>query len=99
MSTFPGDFRPFISQPSLSRDEIPEMIAIIEPLMGGFALEDPEDHRYKYILAVKKRFGIFLHKASVSLLQQGEENTVDAVSMLIRSIRTYMLEYGDSRDK
>ncbi|EIN13624.1 hypothetical protein PUNSTDRAFT_94808 [Punctularia strigosozonata HHB-11173 SS5] len=79
-------------------NEIPEMIATIEPLLAGFPLVDPEDPRYVYITSLKRRFGNFLHTASVSLRQQGEYNTVDAVTILVRSIRTYMLEYGDSRD-
>ncbi|KAH9947692.1 hypothetical protein B0H21DRAFT_737636 [Amylocystis lapponica] len=79
-------------------DEIPEMIGIVDPLNSGFALSDTSDPRHQYISALRQQFGHFLHKASVSLRQQGEENTVDAVHMLIRSIRTYMMEYGDSRD-
>ncbi|KDQ54765.1 hypothetical protein JAAARDRAFT_71570 [Jaapia argillacea MUCL 33604] len=79
-------------------NEIPEMIASIEPLNSGFPLTDPTDVRHQYISSLRGRFGKFLHKASGSLLRQGEENTLDAVEMLIRSIRTYMLEYGDSRD-
>ncbi|KAI1797633.1 hypothetical protein LXA43DRAFT_1126323 [Ganoderma leucocontextum] len=78
--------------------EIPEMIACIEPLNSGFALSDPSDPRHQYITGLRRKYGEFLHKASVSLRQQGEENTVDAVHGLIRSIRTYLLEYGDSRD-
>ncbi|KAK1232607.1 Proteasome activator BLM10 [Marasmius sp. AFHP31] len=79
-------------------DEIPEMIANCEPLNAGFCLSDPSDERYRYIHSVRQRFGKFLHEASVSLRQQGEENTVDAVQMLLRSIKTYLLEYGDHRD-
>ncbi|KAF9472467.1 hypothetical protein BDN70DRAFT_886944 [Pholiota conissans] len=79
-------------------EEIPEMIASIIPISSGFALTDPEDPRYQYVTDVRARFGNFLHDASVSLRQQGEENTVDAVQVLVRSIRTYMMEYGDSRD-
>ncbi|KAF5377624.1 hypothetical protein D9615_005155 [Tricholomella constricta] len=79
-------------------DEVPEMIASIEPVVSGFCLTDPANPRYQYIASLKERFGSFLHKASVSLQQQGAENTVDAVDMLIRAVRTYMLEYGDSRD-
>ncbi|KAI0076264.1 hypothetical protein K474DRAFT_1757648 [Panus rudis PR-1116 ss-1] len=79
-------------------NEIPEMIAAIEPLPSGFALSDPNDKRHQYMTALKQRFGSFLHRASLTLQKQGEENTVDAVHMLIRGIRTYMLEYGDSRD-
>ncbi|KAI0757264.1 hypothetical protein C8Q80DRAFT_1132754 [Daedaleopsis nitida] len=79
-------------------DEIPEMIACVDPLNSGFALSDPTDHRHQYITGLRRKFGEYLHKASVSLQQQGEENTVDAVHGLVRSIRTYLLEYGDSRD-
>lgn len=75
------------------------MIASVEPIRSGFVLTDPEDLRYQYYMNLRRRFATFLHTASVSLQQQGEENTVDAVYMLVRSIRTYMLEYGDSRDK
>ena len=60
------------------------MIANIEPLKAGFVLEDPSDARHQYITALKARFGQFLHEASVSLRGQGEENTVDAVHMLVR---------------
>ncbi|KAI0359128.1 hypothetical protein OH77DRAFT_1473765 [Trametes cingulata] len=78
--------------------EIPEMIASVEPVNSGFALSDPADPRHQYITGLRRKFGEFLHKASVSLQQQGEENTVDAVHGLLRSIRTFLLEYGDSRD-
>ncbi|KAJ7597613.1 hypothetical protein C8J56DRAFT_1001469 [Mycena floridula] len=78
--------------------EIPEMIASIPPINSCFCLTEAEDPRFQYMTALKKRFGSFLHSASVSLLQQGEENTVDAVRALVSSVRTYMLEYGDSKD-
>jgi len=67
----------------LCRGDIPEMIANVPPLNAGFALTDPNDPRYVYFLGVRERFGIFLHNASESLRQQGEENTVDAVQMLV----------------
>ncbi|KAI0308000.1 hypothetical protein B0F90DRAFT_1813347 [Multifurca ochricompacta] len=79
-------------------NEIPEMIASIEPLNSGFAVSDPRDPRAQYYLILRQRFGRFLHEASASLRQQGEENTVDAVHALIQSIRTYLLDYGDSKD-
>ncbi|KAG6832246.1 hypothetical protein H0H92_004211 [Tricholoma furcatifolium] len=79
-------------------NEIPEMIASVDPIASGFCLTDAEDSRYQYISSLRNRFGIFLHNASKSLQQQGEENTVDAVDMLIRAVRTYLLDYGDSRD-
>ncbi len=65
------------------RFEIPEMIACIEPVNSGFALSDPSDPRHQYIIGLRRKYGEFLHKASVSLRQQGEENTVDAVHGLV----------------
>jgi hypothetical protein len=63
--------------------EIPEMIAFIEPVNSGFCITDPTDRRYQYIHNLRHRFAQFLHKASLSLQKQGEENTVDAVQMLV----------------
>jgi hypothetical protein len=68
---------------TMSRNEVTEMIAAIEPINSGFCLTDPRDPRYQYMTSLRHRFGEFLHKASVSLRQQGEENTVDAVHMLV----------------
>jgi proteasome activator subunit 4 len=67
----------------LVRNEIPEMIASIEPVNSGFAITDHQDPRAQYYLALRQRFGKLLHEASVSLRQQGEENTVDAVHALV----------------
>ncbi|KDR84809.1 hypothetical protein GALMADRAFT_217878 [Galerina marginata CBS 339.88] len=79
-------------------NEIPELIASVPSINSGFVLKDPADPQYQYLLGVRHRFGKFLHDASVALRAQGEENTVDAVQVLVRSIRTYMMEYGDSKD-
>lgn len=59
------------------------MIASIEPISSGFAITDHKDPLAQYYLALRQRFGKFLHEASVSLRQQGEENTVDAVHVLV----------------
>ncbi|KAK0456353.1 hypothetical protein EV421DRAFT_1699087 [Armillaria borealis] len=79
-------------------DEIPEMLASVESKNAGFCLTNPADPRYNYIRGFRQRFGVFLHNASISLRQQGEENSVDAVHILIQGFRAYLLEYGDSRD-
>jgi proteasome activator subunit 4 len=59
------------------------MIASIEPINSGFAITDLRDPRAQYYLNLRQRFGKLLHEASVSLRQQGEENTVDAVHALV----------------
>jgi proteasome activator subunit 4 len=79
-------------------NEIPEMIAHIEPILSGFCLNDRTDPRHQYMTSLRRRFGQFLHKASVSLMERGEANTVDAVYTLIKAMRAYFLAYGDSQD-
>lgn len=59
------------------------MIALVDPVNAGFALADTSDPRHRYITTLRRRFGWFLHNASLSLLKQGEENTVDAVNALV----------------
>lgn len=59
------------------------MIAGGPPLNSGFILTDPSDPRYQFISKLKARFGTFLHDASVSLRQQGDQNTLDAVRILV----------------
>ena len=65
------------------RNEVPEMIASVEPLSAGFALTDPKDPRHQYLTSLKQRFGALLHKASTSMRTQSEENVLDAVHMLV----------------
>lgn len=71
------------------------MIGILEPVAACFALNDPTDPRHQYVTALRTRFGKFLHKASQSLRQQGEENTVDAVMMLVGCQRYNLLTFTD----
>jgi proteasome activator subunit 4 len=60
------------------------MVASIEPVVSGFCLVDPNDPRYLYIAGLRRRFGEFLHTASVSLQQRKEaENAVDAIHLLV----------------
>lgn len=67
----------------LCRDEIPEMIASVDPLNSGFTLVDPQDPRHQYMTDIKGRYGKLLLKASAALRSQGEENILDAVQMLV----------------
>jgi proteasome activator subunit 4 len=59
------------------------MIACVEPVNSGFCITDPADPRYRYFEMLRRRFGECLHQASVVLQKQGEENTLDAVAMLV----------------
>ncbi|KAH7914507.1 hypothetical protein BJ138DRAFT_1143879 [Hygrophoropsis aurantiaca] len=94
----PAETLKSMAETSYVINEIPEMIASIEPVESGFCLTDPNDERYQYISGLRRQYGELLHRASKSLQQQGEENTVDAVQTLILATQTYLLDYGDSRD-
>lgn len=71
------------------------MIAIGEPLNSGFCLDDPNDPKHQYIVALRRRYGELLHEASVSLRRQGEENTVDAVHMLVSKLSQNFITAAD----
>ena len=64
------------------------MIGTIKPIGAAFCLTDPADSQYQLVLSLKQRFARFLHNASISLREQGEENTVDAVLMLVSFLPT-----------
>ncbi|KAG8874746.1 hypothetical protein FRB97_005668 [Tulasnella sp. 331] len=78
--------------------ELPEFIATVKSIESGFALNDKNDIRYRQVAKLRERISRFLHKASASLRNKGDENTVPAVLMLISTCRTYLTEYADSRD-
>lgn len=59
------------------------MIASLMPINSGFCLTDPKDPRYQFVQKLRLEFGQFLHEASLALSSQGQENTVDAVQMLV----------------
>lgn len=73
------------------------MIAHIEPLNCGFAMTDPSDPRWQYVKSLHRRFGEFLHRASISLQQQGEQNTVDAVFILVRNFTHRLRDYPNTQ--
>lgn len=64
-------------------NNIPEMVELTEPLNSSFVLKDPSDPRHTYFIGLRHRFGRFLFAASSSLRDQGEENTIDAVNVLV----------------
>ncbi|CAK5268900.1 unnamed protein product [Mycena citricolor] len=64
---------------------------------AGFTLTDPADPRYQKVLAHRERFGELIVKASSALRQKasGDENDhIDAVMGVTRSMDVYLLSYG-----
>ncbi|EJU01100.1 hypothetical protein DACRYDRAFT_22883 [Dacryopinax primogenitus] len=79
-------------------DEIPEFITHGSPIESGFPLSDEQDPRWQYIANLKEDFGNFVHRASMFLRQHGDENAVDPVAMIVLSIATFFLEYGEAAE-
>lgn len=63
------------------------MVASVEPLASCFVLTDNQDPRYRYLFSLKNRLGLFLKKASEFLREQGDENIIDAVQILVSCLR------------
>lgn len=67
---------------------------------SGFALDDPEDPRYKIAEAHRVRFGEVIHRATktVALRNSVEgEDHVDAIISIGKAAEVFLLEYGTSR--
>jgi proteasome activator subunit 4 len=50
----------------------------------NYPLKDPKDPRFQKVMQYRRRFAKFLLRSSQTLRQQGEENTVDAIHMVVR---------------
>lgn len=72
------------------------MIASGEPITCGFPLSDPGDPRFQKFIAYRRRFSNFLLGASKVLRNQGEENTVDAILMLVSCSTSFNTELSVS---
>lgn len=72
------------SDEGLHRESLPEMVASGAGVACGYPLNDDNDPRRQKLMKYRRRFANFLISASRVLRQQGEENTVDAILMLVR---------------
>jgi len=67
---------------------------------SGFALDDPEDPRYKVAEAHRVRFGEVIHRATKTIAMRNTvegEDHVDAIISIAKSAEVFLLEYGTSR--
>ena len=81
----------YLLMPCWDSESLPEMIACGEPITCGFPLSDPDDPRFQKFIAYRRRFSNFLLSASKVLRNQGEENTVDAILMLVSRSLSYSI--------
>ena len=67
---------------------------------SGFALDDPEDPRYKVAEAHRVRFGEVIHRATETIALRNAvegEDHVDAIISIAKAAEVFLLEYGISR--
>jgi proteasome activator subunit 4 len=67
---------------------------------SGFALDDPEDPRYKVAEAHRVRFGEVIHRATEVIAMRNTvegEDHVDAIISIAKAAEVFLLEYGISR--
>ena len=67
---------------------------------SGFALDDPEDPRYKTAEAHRVRFGEVIHRATETIAMRNTvegEDHVDAIISTAKAAEVFLLEYGTSR--
>lgn len=61
--------------------------------MAGICLTNPDDPRHQFVFQLRERSGKMLHAAVHSLKNNGAEDSIDCVKMLISSIRVLQLDY------
>lgn len=57
-------------------------------------LTDPSDPRHSFVFKLRERCGRVLHDAVHSLKNNGAEDSIDCVKMLIASIKILQLDYS-----
>ncbi|KAM0751556.1 hypothetical protein T439DRAFT_300497 [Meredithblackwellia eburnea MCA 4105] len=75
-------------------DEVPEFIDQLPHCKAGMCLTDPTDPRHVFVYQLRRRCGRVLHEAVHSLKNNGAEDSIDCVKMLISSIKILQLDYS-----
>jgi proteasome activator subunit 4 len=58
-----------------------------------YCLTDPSDPRYQFVLSLRSRIYDLLHAAIAGLKNNGADDAIDCVKMIISTIKTLMLDY------
>ncbi|KAK4703609.1 proteasome activator subunit 4, partial [Phenoliferia sp. Uapishka_3] len=75
-------------------DEVPDFINQLPHCQAGMCLTDPADPRHAFVFGLRERCGRVLHDAVHSLKNNGAEDSIDCVKMLIASIKILQLDYS-----
>lgn len=84
--------------PSDLGDEAQAFVPGPLPIACGYALRRG-DARYDQLAAFADAFGDTLHRAAVDLHTTGAEDQIDAAKLLVRAIRTYLVQSGYHADE
>ena len=93
--------RPKVPESSSSYEfEVEGLIPSNISVKSGFALDDPEDPRYKAAEAHRVRFGEVIQRATkiIALTNTAEEkDNIDAIMSIAKAAEVFLLEYGVSK--
>ena len=93
--------RPKVPESTFSYDfEVDGLLLSNISVKSGFALDDPEDPRYRIAEAHRVRFGEVIHRATKIIAMRNTvegEDHVDAIISIAKAAEVFLLEYGVSR--
>lgn len=91
----PTDLQPF---PSDLGDAAASFLPTPIPLASGYPL-DRTDARHADVASFQAAFGDFLLRAAQDMHTTGAEDQIDAAKLLVRSLRTYLVQSGYNPDE
>lgn len=93
--------RPKVPENTFSYEfEVDGLLLTNIAVKSSFALDDPEDPRYKVAETHRVRFGEAIHRATKILAMRNTvegEDHVDAIISVAKAAEVFLLEYGVSR--
>ena len=93
--------RPKVPESTFSYEfEVDDLLLSNISVKSGFALDDPEDPRYKVAEAHRLRFGEVIHRATKMVAMRNTvegEDHIDAIISIAKAAEVFLLEYGVSR--
>lgn len=77
----------------ICRDEVPEFIDHLPHSKAGICITDPLDPRHIFITELRARTGAILHRSVNVLKNNGAEDSIDSVKMVIGCVKVLELDY------
>ncbi|KAF5377581.1 hypothetical protein D9615_005140 [Tricholomella constricta] len=100
LTTFYKEEPKDVANPCLNDTEQPEMIVSSLDVKAGFTLTDPNDPRFQKVAAHRLWYGNVCQRAASALRQKaGGEDHIDAVTVVIRALDSFLLGYALNRNE